>query len=258
MRAISRFSILFVSAGLLAGCAPTTTEDFAPKLRAELKATCIALSESAEYIQKPEDVIRVADELSSQLQDWWWRAPVPEDDFEDKYVREQSHYNNLADGLDSVSWAEDYPTTKIFDYLSILRTCGNYEVNVGEFTERSANVLPTGLIDLDKELRFYLKNPELAIELILNERCSPTSPAAFSYELKEMGGSFAGQFMVIHRGVVIEGIQVTDTIINSYIPGTLSEPFYYGVGPNGVNQDPWNCPESANFMTVEELVTARN
>lgn len=231
------------------------SEEAIQEYRTNLSSICLDVGAKSDEVKKDLHVIERAVPALAKLESWYVSL-----EFDIKGSAIYDQYLSLYYILTHLSDSLSLPDTVLYkqDYEELVTTCSNLGADVSSFAASASRLLPSGKIDMKAKLQYFKDNPESTINLILKNKCAPSNSSAFNYVLEAMGKSFPGQLMVIHRGVVVAGVQVTDTITNSYFPGTLTEPFYYGVGPYGIGDEPWNCPESANYMTLEELIQAAN
>lgn len=258
MQFLRRVTSLVASIALLGasltGCA--FEKDYTKEFRRHIKAGCDALSASSESFKNQQDIQRVSSDAINALDGWFGSGGRLEILAKPSYQALDNDYWSISGAATRITNAESIPNSTALDYSSLETVCSKYSVEIKDFVAKGKELLPTGLVDMSKKLAYLLKNPHLVIDTLIKTKCMPTSSSAFYYRIEDMGGSFAGDFMVIYDGVVIDNVQVTDTQVMSYVPGSLTEPFYFGVGPGGVGDEPWGCSTAGVKMTLEELLTA--
>lgn len=262
---MKRLSLLaLIGLMILVTTACTQSEEITAKENAKklaehsstLSSICTILISNSEEINSEADLQARLASAMGQLQAWNESENYSLGDF----PKIEEAYNVLESLVSDALDADNIPNTTLFDYSSVVRTCALYGVDSQDFESAASKFLPSGKIDLKSKLKYFQRHPQVVIELILKNKCAPTSDSAFYYELEDPNSYDPDQagthFWVIHRGIVIDGVRVTDTIMNDYYVGSLTEPFSYVIGPGGVGDEPWGCPEVSNRMTLEELALA--
>ena len=222
-----------------------------------LSSICKLLIADSDEIKSETDLRERSSSAMVELQTWIQEEAYYLGDF----PKVEEAYHALESLVSDVLEAENLPNTTIFDYSRVVATCALNGVDSNDFVATANKFLPSGKIDVKAQLKYFQTHPAVVIELILKNKCAPSSESAFYFELEDADKHDPDQagthYYVIHRGIVIDGVRVTDTILNDYHVGSLTDPFSYVVGPGGVGDEPWGCPEVSNRMSLEELALAR-